>query len=56
MTGRVAVRLREAKFLVSPKSTLEPTARFIALQSCSMWAGESSLTRGSPWRSWFLPV
>ena len=24
-TGRVAARLREAKFLVSPKSTLEPT-------------------------------
>ena len=25
VTGRVAARLREAKFLVSPKSTLEPT-------------------------------
>ena len=25
VTGRLAARLREAKFLVSPKSTLEPT-------------------------------
>ena len=25
MTGRVAARLRESEFFVSPKSTLEPT-------------------------------
>ena len=53
--GRVAARLREAKFLVSPKSTLEPTDSLQCLGKLSDLdgGGGSSPIRSSLCRSWF---